>query len=142
MGKIIMNGVDYSGEGINVEPYTLLYHNTNFTPTSGTTDVTKDITLSQSIDNFDAVVLIGVTYNDNSNTYWDSAISMFIPKPCYYKSEKLTQDGFMYVMNGSISGSNRRVNFSFTNSTTLRTVARRAESGRECFIWKVYGIKF
>ena len=137
IGNTIYDIVGSGGTGL---PYTcdLLFENDPLpSPTSGTSDVTRTYTLSNSIEDYDAVYIIGYGYHtSNGNT---NIMPMLVLKRDYYI--------FGFDNNGYYQDSNnvstyRMLMYKFTDSTHISTYAMRSESGNEPILYKVYGLKF
>ena len=130
------------GGGGGGEQYTcdLLFENDPLpSPTIGTNDVTRTYTLTQSIDDYDAVYVIGYSvYSSSAKTISHSNLVL---KPDYYLPITNTVDN-PFELNGGHKDTNRRLWFSFPTSTSIQTIANRTESNSEPILYKVYGLKF
>lgn len=144
MGKMYLNGIPYSTEITESKfNYDLLLENTNFTPTTGTESVTRTYTLSNPIDNYDAVMVFGYVYC-TSNTK-NQIMSMTIMNKDFYVGT--TSSGNTFLLNGTIDTDisqtqTRRLMFSFTDSTHIYTSTGMRLNTEEPRLWKVYGLKF
>ena len=137
MGKMYLNGILYGVE--NRFKYDLLLENTNFTPTSGTSGVTRTYTLKNSIDEYDAIAVFGFMYCATSNR--NQITSMLIMnQDLYWIAPNGGNNSFM--LNGTISSAERRILFRFTDSTHIATNVPNRNDGEEPRLWKVYGLKF
>lgn len=137
MAKQMLNGVEYFGESIAYD-CDLLLENTEFTPTSGTSDVTRTYTLSASIDNYDAVLVYA--YMNARVNQQNQLMSMLVNKAEYYVTAD--SSNWVFLLNGSIASGNRRLCFKFPNSSHITTLANRTSDVEEPRLYKVYGIRF
>lgn len=145
----LFDGTDYvevqggGGSGGGSYACDLLFENMNLTPTSGSTSVTKDYTLTASIDSYDAVLVMGYVFVNNSGV--GNIASLLIAKSDYYArcTNQTDTVAWAYILNGSIPiGDNtRRLCFGFSDSTHIRTLSTRV-SGEEPMLYKVYGMNF
>jgi hypothetical protein len=145
----LFDGTDYvevqggGGSGGGSFACDLLFENTNLTPASGSTSVTKDYTLTASIDSYDAVLVMGYVFVNNSGV--GNIASLLIAKSDYYArcTNQTDTVAWAYILNGSIpTGDNtRRLCFGFSDSTHIRTLSTRVSS-EEPMLYKVYGLNF
>lgn len=107
-------------------------------PTSGTTNVTRTYTLNKSIDDYDAVyvVMYGYCYSSQGAT---NILSRIVFKNDYYLKGF---DNLSYYDGIVDPNRMRRINFTFTDSTHIQTMAFRSEDAVEPMLCKVYGLKF
>lgn len=120
----------------------LLYENTSFTGESGTASVERTYTLSASIDDYDAILVLGWTYNQQTDGIDNrtGVQTTFIPKADYYTQGTLAPtQGFL--QDGSNPSVDRRLFFRFENNTTIKTLAVRNAAYVEPILYKVYGLK-
>jgi hypothetical protein len=137
MAKQILNGIEYFGNSA-FYACDLLLENTNFTPTSGTSDVTRAYTLSASIDNYDAVLVYA--YMNARENAQNQLMSMLVNKAEYYVTAD--SSNWVFLLNGSIASGNRRLCFKFSDSSHITTLANRTSDVEEPRLYKVYGIRF
>lgn len=104
-------------------------------PTAGTSSVSRTYTLSSSIDGYDAVLLVFYGYYSSSGA--SHVITNLILKPDF---QVQSTEGFL--ANASNPTALRYLEYKFTNSTTLSTVANRNDSGVEPILLRIYGLKF
>lgn len=122
----------------------LLLENTSLTPASGDSQITKDYTLSHSIDSYDAVLVQGYLFVNNSGV--GNIESLLIFKSDYYArcTNQTDTVAWAFVLNATVTrGVNptRRLSFGFTDSTHIRTLSTRV-SDEEPMLYKVYGLRF
>lgn len=107
------------------------------TPESGTSNVERFFTLTNSIDDYDAIIISAWMYVASA-TVCNQLMSAYIPRENYY----VTGNGNLtHLLNGSVGDAYRRLGINITSSTSLTTTNVRSESGRESMLYKVYGVK-
>ena len=134
----IPGGGGSGGSGEDYECNLLFENNPLPTPTSGTANVTRTYTLSNSIDDYDAVYVIIANYYVSSRGS-TNLTSRIIFKPDFYLSGF---DNYGYYDGLTDPNILRRINFTFTDSTHIQTLSFRSESDNEPILLKVYGLKF
>lgn len=140
MGKMYLNGTPYSTEITESRfNYDLLLENTNFTITSGTGNVDRTYTLSNPIDNYDAVMVFGYMLVNGNNR--NQIASMMIMNKDFYTTP-LISSNYAFMLNGTIANAPRRLCFRFTDSTHIATSTSTKVDTEEPRLWKVYGLKF
>lgn len=122
--------------------YDTIYEASTYSASAGTASVTKQYTLSKSIELFDAVIVAGWCFNDGSiQTMLDST---FIPKTDFY--DRPIDHGVAgtnpFFLNASFGGNRRQLAFQFDDATHITTVALRTEAGIEPILYKIIGISF
>lgn len=141
MGVIIKNGIWYCGGGggdgsggsvsTSFEPV-LLWEET------GDNFAGQTLTMNQSIDDFDAVMIEGCLYlsTDKAKTQYENRL---IFKNSYYNKSQSVENWGLILYNGTVSsvGSKRRVIGNFIDNKTLYI----AEAG-DAKLTKIYGLKF
>lgn len=138
----LFDGTDYvevqggGGSGGGSYACDLLLENTDFSIASGSATSERQYTLSASIENYDAVLVIGYT-NVNANEQ-NQAVSMIVLKASYNIGSSVR---WTYLLNGSIPNNNRRLAFGFSDSTTIQTAASRVQY-EEPRLYRVYGMNF
>ncbi len=107
-------------------------------PTSGTANVTRTYTLNKSIDDYDAVYVIMYGY------YYSSQGATNITSRIVFKNDYYLKgfDNYSYYDGVVDPNCMRRINFTFTDSTHIQTLAFRSEDAVEPILCKVYGLKF
>lgn len=107
-------------------------------PTSGTANVTRTYTLNRSIDDYDAVYVIMYGY------YYSSQGATNITSRIVFKNDYYLKgfDNLSYYDGIVDPNLMRRINFTFTDSTHIQTMAFRSENAVEPILCKVYGLKF
>lgn len=107
-------------------------------PTSGTANVTRTYTLNGSIDDYDAVYVIMYGY------YYSSQGATNITSRIVFKNDYYLKgfDNLSYYDGIVDPNRMRRINFTFTDSTHIQTMAFRSEDAVEPILCKVYGLKF
>lgn len=107
-------------------------------PTSGTANVTRTYTLNGSIDDYDAVYVIMYGYYHSSQGATNITSRIVFKNDYYLKGF----DNFSYYDGIVDPNRMRRINFTFTDSTHIQTLAFRSEDTVEPILCKVYGLKF
>lgn len=142
IGNVIYNipgsGGGSGGSGEDYECDLLFENDPLPSPTtSGTANVTRNYTLSSSIDDYDAVcvVVYGYYYSDGTTVDGpNQKISQVIFKDDYY--------GNNYLFDSSFSSYNKRFFFEFLDNTHIKTICTRSDAYEERILYKVYGLKF
>lgn len=107
-------------------------------PTSGTSNVTRTYTLNKSIDDYDAVYVMVFNYYAGGTTYTNTSGKILF-KPEFYIAGF---DDNGYYDGPCMDNGNRNIYYTFLDSTHVKTLATRTESGNEPVLYKVYGLKF
>ena len=107
-------------------------------PTSGTANVTRNYTLNKSIDDYDAVYVVMYGYYTSSQGATNITSRIVFKNDYYLKGF----DNYSYYDGIVDPNRMRRINFTFTDSTNIQTMAFRSEDSVEPMLCKVYGLKF
>lgn len=122
--------------------FTVLYQNTDFSIPSGTANITNTYQLTDSIDNYDAVLVECYLYVTSSAK--NNRMTMLIHKNNYY-SENIDKEWDFLMFADNFSGSTqgrRRIAFGFPSSTSLKTIAQRIISSECPKLNNIIGLKF
>lgn len=140
------NYVEVKGGGGGSFVCDLLFEQANFTPTSGTSNVQRTLTLLHSIDDYDTLVVVGrIAVNDGSLTYREQAVTQIVTRSDYYLRGEGEQTAFYNVVQAftlsmSSGGDTIKCNYGFYDDTTLYTFSVRSSSNLEAYVYKVYGV--
>lgn len=120
----------------------ILLLNTNYAPTSGTSLVTKNYELNDSINNYDGIIVYAYVFNNGVTQ--SNIMNMYINKSDYFdKSYDSGQPSDVaFMLNATTNDSRRSFIFGFTDETHIQTKAIRTEVNVEPVIYKVVGFKF
>lgn len=145
-GKIIAI-IDDIQSRVNIEETVLFLQDfEEFTPESGNSDKTRTYTLSESINNFDAIQVFAYAFCEvqSSKTVCNQLMSTIILPSMADQKGMIEGDAWEdcpFLLNGTASDK-RRLLFGFTDDETIKTIANRSRSNEESVLYKVVGLKF
>ena len=118
----------------------IIYENTDFTPASGSSSVTRYATLTKSIANYDELQVWAWMYVDTTK---EQLLCATIPVDIAKIKTTATgiDEDVPFLLNASLSTVNRRIWFGFTDDTHATFVSNRTESGVDSIPYRIYGIK-
>lgn len=115
---------------------TVLCNNTDYTVQSGTAQVNRTYQLSDSVANYDAIVVLAFMYNGILGHF--ILASQTIPNGSIFAANPSDVVN-SFCLSGGIEA--RQLRFGFSSNTEIKTVTVSRYSGEEPRLHRVYGIK-
>jgi len=115
---------------------TVLCDNTDYTVQSGTAQVNRTYQLSDSVANYDVIVVLAFMYNGSLGHFILAAQS--IPNGSIFAANPSDVVN-SFCLSGGIEA--RQLRFGFSSNTEIKTVTVSRYSGEEPRLHRVYGIK-
>ena len=130
-----------SGGGGSGYSREIIYENTDFTPASGSSNVTRYATMTKSIANYDELQVWAWMYVDNTK---EQLLCATVPVDIAKIKTTATgiDEDVPFLLNASLPTVNRRIWFGFTDDTHVTFVSNRTESGVDSIPYRIYGIKY
>lgn len=136
--EIPSGGGSASGGGLTAD---VLYSRGSY-PSQSVAGTKRTYTMAHSIDDYDAVYVLGWTYWNSASGYEMLDGRLIFKSEYYLKPTTDPTEYWTHFINGSYSNSTRHLLWIFDNNTTLKSVSETNEGGNEPILYKVYGLKF
>lgn len=138
IGQVVYDIPGRGGSGGGQYICDVLYDNSSLpAPQSGTANTTRQYTLTESISNYDAVVVTCMGEHTVAGSGGEGG-SIFIVKDDY----DIGGDTWRREINNSWGSDVKTFLFGFPTDTTIETHGGRSRSGNEPMLYKVYGLNF